>query len=145
LPTAYRIGRANRRFQANKEPPPKIEREALNLLLTAGHAVVRACPAGLVLAAENAGRVHETLSPTRPAPAEDFVSGQHGTVAGRRGRLRRLADRALDAAEKLTGRRGRLRGAAARGPRQRVLAIGAHHHDRPTTTAESVAELHASR
>jgi GT2 family glycosyltransferase len=141
---AYRIGRASRRFQANREPPPKLEREVWNFVLTALHALLRGCAAGAVLAAHNAGRIHETLTPTRPEPAEDFVSGQHGTVAGRRGHLRRYADRALDAAETLTGRRARLQAAAGRGPRRRVLVVGAHHRDRPTTTAETVAELHAS-
>jgi len=142
---AYHVGRQSRRFQASREPPPKLEREVWNLALTALHALFRGCTAGLVLAAHNAGRIHETLTPTRSEPADDFVSGQHGTVAGRRGRLRHHGDLALDALEALTGRRARLRAAAGRGARRRILVVGAHHRDRPTTTAETVAELHASR
>lgn len=142
---AYAMGREVRRFEASQGPATLLERELFWLVKVVAHILPRRCTAGLVLAARNAGRVHEALWPARSVPADDFLSGQLGLVAGRRARVRRAADRALDALDVVSGRRRRLDAAARRGPRRHVLVIGAHHDDRPVTTAETLAELRASR
>jgi hypothetical protein len=82
-----------------------------------------------VLGAHAAGRLREALA-SRPAmpPAEDFLAGTSGTVGGRRGVLRRAADRVLDALE--APRRRRLRRAASDAGHGRALAIGAHRRPR---------------
>jgi exopolysaccharide biosynthesis WecB/TagA/CpsF family protein len=142
---AYAMGREVRRFEASQGPATLLERELFWLAKVLVHIVPRRCSAGLVLAARNAGRIHEALRPARPAPAEDFLSGQIGFAAGRRARVRRAADRSLDALDLVTGRRRRAHAGARRGPRRRVLVVGAHHNDRPVTTPETLAELRASR
>jgi GT2 family glycosyltransferase len=146
LRAAYATGRAFRRFEVTHQgPATTLERELYWLARVLAHVPVRRCTEGLVLAARNAGRVHETLRPVRPIPAEDFLSGQPGLVTRRRARVRRAADSALDALDLLSGRRRRVRATARRDPRRRVLIIGAHHDDRPATTTETLAELRASR
>jgi hypothetical protein len=55
-----------------------------------------------------------------PDPAT-FSSGVHGTVAGKRGALRRLADQGLDAWLRLSGTRHRIARLAAKSPRREIL------------------------
>lgn len=141
---AYHRGRASRRYDVSKGPAPRLETELRTLLGSAIHGPRRLCMNGPVMAAHSAGRVREALWPQAPAPAHDFVSGRSGHVAGRRGQLRRIADRALDAFDAISGRRARLATAGAASPPRRVLAIGAHYAGRPSTTAQTVAALRAS-
>lgn len=141
---AYHRGRAGRRYDVSKGTAPRLEAELRTLLGCALHGPRQLCANGPVMTAHSAGRVREALWPQAPAPAEDFVSGRSGHVAGRRGRARRAADRALDSLDAAAGRRARLAAAAATSPARRVLAIGAHFADRPNTTAETGAALEAS-
>jgi hypothetical protein len=55
---------------------------------------------------------------------ETFLSGEHGTVGGKRGTLRRAADRALDTWLKASGALRRIDALAARSPARDVLVIG---------------------
>jgi hypothetical protein len=95
-----------------------------------------------VLAGHAAGRLREALAPRRPPAPEDFLAAASGTVAGRRGALRRAVDRGLDALEVASGRRARLRRAARRSPRRRVLVVGAHRAPVPALEARLAASRH---
>lgn len=77
-----------------------------------------------------------------PDPAT-FSSGVHGTVAGKRGSLRRLGDRALDAWLAAGGARSRIRALAARGPVRDVLVVGIESE--PGSLTGSFEELRRSR
>src|SRR3954471_9560969 len=63
-----------------------------------------------------------------PDPAT-FSSGVHGTVAGKRGSLRRLTDRGLDAWLRLSGTRHRIARLAAKSPRREVLVAAIYGPD----------------
>ena len=136
---AFARGRSARRFDVTRGEVPRLEGELGVVARSLAHAALRRCANGLVLAAHNAGRLREAVSPASPPPAEDFLAGRSGAVGGRRASLRRGADRFLDLLA--LPARARLRRAAARAPALRVLVVGAHHADVPTTTAETLAEL----
>lgn len=142
---AWGRGRASRRYAATKGPAPTVAAELRVLAGCLAHAVVRRCPMGLALAAHSAGRVREALWPEHLAPAEPFLSGRSGHVAGRRALARRAGDRALDAAEAITGRRRRLAAAASATPPRRVLALIVQRLGVANTAAASRAELLRSR
>jgi len=61
---------------------------------------------------------------TRLPDPETFLSGEHGTVAGRRRALRRAADRLLDVLLTASGMPRRLDALAARAPARDVLVLG---------------------
>ena len=71
------------------------------------------------------------MSERLPAP-ETFLSGQHGEVGGRRGALRRAADRLLD----LGARSGLRRIDAFETPRREILVAGIHRGEPPVVTSE---------
>lgn len=126
---AHARGRSARRFDAARGEAPSAVAEARVLAGCLVHAARFACANGLVLGAHAGGRLREAIDPAPPAPAEDFLAGTSGTVAGRRAVLRRLADRALDALA--APQRLRLRRAAGRAGRERrVLVVGAHRTPR---------------
>lgn len=71
------------------------------------------------------------MSGALPAP-ETFLSGQHGEVGGRRGALRRGADRVLDR----LARPGLRRIDAWDTPRREILVAGIHRGEPPEVTSE---------
>jgi hypothetical protein len=73
-----------------------------------------------------------------------FSSGVHGTVAGKRGALRRLADQGLDAWLTLSGTRRRIAGLAKRVP-QRDILIAAIYGPDSRWIGPTLDELRASR
>lgn len=73
-----------------------------------------------------------------------FSSGQHGTVAGKGGMLRRLTDRGLDAWLHVSGTHRRICRLAARGPRRDVLVIAIYGPD-SRWIGPALDELRASR
>jgi GT2 family glycosyltransferase len=78
--------------------------------------------------------------------AEDFLSGESGTVGGFDAVRRELVDRLTDARELLGGRRLRLARAARRyPPRRRVLVLGVERPERRELAAAIRAELERSR
>lgn len=78
-----------------------------------------------------------------PDPAT-FSSGQHGTVAGRRGALRRLGDRGLDAWLRLSGTHRRICRLAAEVPPRDVLVASVYNPD-SRWIGPALDELRASR
>jgi GT2 family glycosyltransferase len=143
--TAWGRGRASRRYTVIKGPAPTLIAEARVLVACLAHAARRRCPMGLALAAHSGGRLREALHPAARAPADAFLSGRSGHVAGRRAVLRRAADHGLDALDTLTARRRGLERAARTGATQSVLALILQRAGAPNTAAASRAELLRSR
>ena len=82
---------------------------------------------------------------TTPLPDPvTFTSGGHGTVAGRRGALRRLGDRTLDAWLAASGSLRRIGVAAKRIPPRDVLVV-AIHSPSAALAERALDELRASR
>jgi hypothetical protein len=75
-----------------------------------------------------------------PAP-ETFLSGEHGEVAGRRGALRRLGDRAIDRRLSASGTLRRID--ASDTPRRDVLVTGVYRH--PNAPPQPPSERHDVR
>src|SRR3954447_3184002 len=124
---AYPRGGEGRGFDVRRGAAPPLSREAVVLLGCAVHGPRRRCFNGPVMAAHSLGRLRQALLPRAPrvVPGLDFVSGESGTVGGRRGQLRRVADGALDALDVVSLRRARLAAAARRSPpARRVLVLG---------------------
>ncbi|HEY2718010.1 MAG TPA: glycosyltransferase [Solirubrobacteraceae bacterium] len=154
--TAALRGRAARRFDARSGKAPTLARESLTLAACAAHVVRHACPAGLTMVAHSAGRLREGLrergdetpvSVRLPATvADDFLSGESGTVGGLDARVRAFRDEALDLRELLDGTRRRLaRAARAAPPRRGVLVIGVQRPEHRELAAVAQAELTRSR
>jgi hypothetical protein len=78
-----------------------------------------------------------------PDPAT-FSSGEHGTVAGKRGALRRLNDRGLDAWLTLSGTRRRIARVADRAPQRDVLVAAIYGSD-SRCIGVTLDELRSSR
>lgn len=78
-----------------------------------------------------------------PDPAS-FSSGEHGTVGGRRGSLRRGGDVLLDIWLGASGARRRLRALGESTPRRDVVVAGVHGAD-PRMLEVAIAELMRSR
>ncbi|MCW3048406.1 MAG: glycosyltransferase [Solirubrobacterales bacterium] len=154
---AHRRGQASRRFDVFKGTAPSLGTELRTLAGCLAHGPRFRCANGPVMAAHSLGRLRAALGPAgRRSPSagaapgrpgyDDFLSGASGTVGGRRGRLRRAGDAAMDAREALSGRRRRLsRAAAAHPPRRRVLVVGIDRPGVPGLMAQARAELVRSR
>jgi GT2 family glycosyltransferase len=147
--TAHARGRAARRFDARRGQAPSSARELRTLAGCAWHVVRRRCPAGLTMVAHSAGRVRECMGhepqPT-PLDAEDFLSGQSGTVGGLDGIVRGLRDATTETWEIASARRLRLNLAARhKPPLRRILAIGVVRPEYATLAAGVRAELERSR
>jgi GT2 family glycosyltransferase len=161
--TAYARGRAARRLDARRGRAPSPARELTTLARCLAHVVVRACPAGLTMAAHSCGRLREAiLERAGRAPAsdaggpvsaaassratDDFLSGQSGTVGGLDALRRGATDEAVDSLELISGRRLRLRRAAGRSPsRRRVLALSIERPERRSLSDAIRRELSRSR
>lgn len=114
-------GRASRRFDLFRGDAPSLAGELAVLAGCLVHGPRYRCANGPVMAAHSVGRLEVALRPPPDPAAPDFLAGRSGTVGGRRGQLRRLADRVLD----LTSlpARVRLARAARHTPPRRVLAL----------------------
>ncbi len=90
-------GRASRRFDAWRGEAPGLPRELRTLAGCVGHVVRRRCPAGLTAVAHSLGRLEqgtrERRHPPAPREAEDFLSGESGTVGGLGAARREVYDR----------------------------------------------------
>ena len=148
-------GRASRRFDARQGHAPPLARELRVLAGTLWHTLRRRCANGIVMAAHTVGRIEEAAAASRApggsatageAPGEDFLSGESGTVGGRRALLLGALDALDDAVDAVGGRRGRL-ARAARGapPRRRVLVAGVDRPERNGLMDATRAELARSR
>jgi len=156
--TAYGRGRAAWRYDAFKGAAPGLAAELRTLAGCAWHIVRRRCLNGVVMFAHSSGRVREALACGRaPAggpplvtepqsPADDFLSGASGQVAGIRLTTRAIAtDLLQDAVAIARLEPWRLRRAAARWPRRRVLVLGIERTDMPNLLASAQTELLRSR
>jgi GT2 family glycosyltransferase len=155
---AHARGSASRRFDSRRGEAPSLARELLTLAGCVGHVLRRRCPAGLVAVAHSAGRLREGLRQTLASTeadvdpsggdgdAEDFLSGESGTVGGLDAIRRDAVDRVADAWELAGGRRLRL-GLAARHepPLRRVLALGVERPERRALARAIRGELERSR
>jgi GT2 family glycosyltransferase len=167
--TAFVRGRAARRFDARRAEAPSLARELLTLGGCLAHVLRRRCPAGLTMVAHSGGRVWEALRSLRPPglpglsrksaddllsdsfhpprpPADDFLSGESGTVGGLNGLARATLDSGAQALEVASGRRALLDRAARRSPpRRRVLVLGVERPERRALAQTMRAELIRSR
>jgi hypothetical protein len=82
-------------------------------------------------------------SPSLPDPAT-FSSGQHGTVAGKRGALRRFTDKGLDLWLTTSGTRRRIARLAEQGPERDVL-VAAVYGPESRCIGRALDELRCSR
>jgi GT2 family glycosyltransferase len=171
---AYARGAQSRDFDALRGAAPSTGREIVTLLGCAGHVVRYRCPNGLTMVAHSGGRLWRALrergspaartaararaaarpaataraaatAPARTDPADDFLSGESGTVGGLDGVRREIADRVDDALDLVSGRRARLGRASAGLPSRRVLAIGVTRERHRALVESIVAELRGSR
>jgi hypothetical protein len=94
------------------------------------------------MSGDASGASGEGASGPLPDPAT-FSSGAHGTVAGKRGALRRLSDRALDAWLTLSGTRRRMLRFAERMPQRDVLVAAVYSPD-SRWIGPALDELHSS-
>jgi hypothetical protein len=109
-------GQAARREDVMKGTAPGVARELRVLLGSLAHGPRFRCANGPISTAHSFGRLEQALRPTPGADVDDFLAGVSGTVGGRRGRVRAVADTALDL---VPWRRGpRTSG------RRRVLVLG---------------------
>jgi hypothetical protein len=145
---AYARGQASRRFDAYRGEARSLARELLTLAGCVGHVLRRRCPAGLTMVAHSAGRARECLRdlPRAEVAAEDFLSGESGTVGGLGAIRRTIVDEAEDVWDLASGRRLRL-GLAARHepPLRKVLALGVERPEHRALAAAIRAELERSR
>lgn len=150
--SAYRRGRASRRFDVFKGTAPTPREELRVLAGCALHGPRFRCANGPILTAHSLGRLRSLLDerlalpPASPAVAgvDDFLSGRSGYVAGKRGRLLRVHDALHDLAA-LPAKLRRLRAATAAAPRRRVLVVGIERRDVPNLMDQTRAELQRSR
>ncbi len=119
---AWTRGRAGRREDVRRGAAPPLRAEVRVLAGCVAHGPRLGCANGPILTAHALGRLAERVRPAPAPPAEPWLSGRSGHVAGQRGRLRAGADRALDLALAARGRAGA--GAARDVPHRRVLVLG---------------------
>jgi GT2 family glycosyltransferase len=137
---AYRRGQASRRYDVFKGRAPSRLAELALLARTALHGPLHRCSNGPVMAAHSLGRLCAQDTGDRDL-GPDFLSGESGHVAGRRGELRRAADRVSDVlAAPLARRLDR-----DDGPALRVLVLAVARPQNAATWAAASAELQRSR
>ncbi len=118
-------GRQARGFDESQGRAPSLAAELRVFAGCLWHTARRRCANGPVMAAHSWGRIAQALEArhdrVRGDDAADFLSGESGTVGGRRDVLRAAGDLAME----MRGRRERrrVRRAAAAQPARRVLAL----------------------
>ncbi len=156
---AYGRGRGARRFDESRGVAPALDRELLTLAGCLGHVLRRRCPAGLAMVAHSVGRLRQGICRRKPAGRvaqggdatrgpgmDDFLSGESGTVGGRRLLLARALDVACEAGRAARGERLRLdRASRSEPPRRKVLALSVERPERHELAQAIRAELLRSR
>jgi GT2 family glycosyltransferase len=133
---ACQRGAELRRFDEEDGSAPPLYAELRVLAGCLWHSARRRCENGLVMAAHSAGRLRAARE--RRAPLDDFLSGESGTVGGRRDALRALGDAALDM-------QLRLRSVdCSTAPRRRVLVAAITRPQHAPTFERACAELRSS-
>jgi GT2 family glycosyltransferase len=149
LPALMRAARARgRQAREHDEELGRAPSLAAELRVLAGcawHTLRRRCANGPVMAAHSLGRIERAGQArhdrVRGDHADDFLSGESGTVGGRRDVLRELDDRAMA----LRGRWQLVRArAAARGLRRRVLVLSVVREENRAIWERAIADLRRS-
>jgi GT2 family glycosyltransferase len=138
-------GREARDYDVEQGRAPTLLRELRVLAGCVWHTLRRRCANGPVMAAHSWGRISRARQAqhdhVRGDAGADFLSGESGTVGGRRDALRALRDRAMD----LRSRWQLIRVArAATTLRRRVLVLSVVRERHRETYAAAVAELRRS-
>jgi glycosyltransferase involved in cell wall biosynthesis len=138
-------GREARAFDEEEGRAPALSAELRVFAGCVWHTLRRVCANGPVMAAHSWGRISRARQArhdrVRGDVANDFMSGESGTVGGRRDALRTLTDAAMD----LGSLWQRLRVAiAARGFSRRVLVLSVVRAENVATYARAVGVLRAS-
>jgi len=138
-------GREARDYDVEQGRAPSLARELRVLAGCVWHTLRRRCANGPVMAAHSWGRISRARQARRDRVrgdgGADFLSGESGTVGGRRDTLRAFADRTID----LRSRWQLLRAQrAARTLRRRVLVLSVVREHNRGTYAAAVAELRRS-
>ena len=145
---ALRRGFASRRYDETRGDAQSLGRELRVLAGCLWHGVRRRCWNGPLMAAHSTGRLAAALVPARaPArgdPADDFLSGESGTIGGKRDALRELADLTLDLLA-LPSRVVLWCVARRVPPKRRVLVISVARPEHRGTYDAAVAELRRTR
>jgi hypothetical protein len=138
---AYARGQASRRYDVFKGRAPSLGAELALLARSTLHGPLHRCSNGPVMAAHSLGRLRARNSRDSPRSCvPDFLSGESGHVAGKRGELRRVADRVSDV---LQARRAKRLDDDAKAFRVLVLVVA--RPERAATWAAARAELERSR
>ena len=139
-------GREAREYDEHEHRAPSLLRELRVFAGCVWHTARRRCANGPVMAAHTVGRISRALEARADRPRgdarDDFLSGESGTVGGRRDLLRALADRAL--ALRGAEQRARVWWAGRRLAR-RVLVLSVVREENAATFERAVAALRRSR
>jgi GT2 family glycosyltransferase len=145
---AARRGATARHYDERTGTAPPLRSELRTVAGCVWHTFRRRCANGPVLAAHSTGRLVAALgSPRVPGPAnpeDDFLSGESGTVGGRRDAIRTAADAVLDLLA-LPNRIALARAARREPPRREVLVISATRPEHAITYHAAIAELRRTR
>jgi len=142
---AYARGREARDYDEEQGRAPSLQRELRVFVGCLWHTLRRRCDNGPVMAAHSLGRIGRARESRRERvrgdAGADFLSGESGTVGGRRDALRELEDRAAAARgawQLLRARR------ASRGLRRRVLVVSVVRDVHRALYEAAIAELRRS-
>jgi GT2 family glycosyltransferase len=140
-------GRQAREFDEQEHRAPALAAEWRVFAGCLWHTARRACANGPVMAAHSWGRIQRAragrLDRVRGDSAADFLSGESGTVGGRRDLLRSAVDLALEL--RGAGQLLRVRRAARALGRRRVLVLSVVRPQNADTYARAVEVLKRSR
>jgi GT2 family glycosyltransferase len=142
---AHARGLEARAFDEEEGRAPALWRELRVLAGCLWHTLRRGCENGPIMAAHSWGRIERARQSrhdhVRGDAADDFLSGESGTVGGRRDVLRDLADAAMAARGAWQLLRAR---AAARGLRRRVLVLSVVREENRALYERAIAQLQRS-
>lgn len=120
---AYHRGKAAQRYDQRQKRAPARSKELETLAGCLSHTLRYRCQNGIPMSAHSLGRLYNTYFPTPTANSDpDFLSGESGTVGGKRRLLRKISDQYFDLKE-LPQRRHTVHRARACKPNN-VLVLG---------------------
>ncbi|MGA2471572.1 MAG: glycosyltransferase family 2 protein [Solirubrobacteraceae bacterium] len=141
-------GVASRRYDESRGETPSLGQELRTLIGCVWHTLRRRCANGPPMVAHTAGRITAALRPPKAGapgdPRDDFLTGESGTIGGKRDALRALQDLWLDVLA-LPTRLALARAARGYPPTREVLVICAWRQARAATYDAAIAELRRSR